>query len=99
MHVQTEVAAISFDYETAFRRNRGFVSSEEQQRLRRARVAVAGLGGTGGAQVQALARTGIGAFTLADPDTFELVNFNRQLGAFMHTLGRNKTDVASEFAR
>ncbi|GAB6068445.1 ThiF family adenylyltransferase [Methylothermus subterraneus] len=86
----------AFDYTTAFSRNLGFLSAEEQARLRKARAAIAGLGGTGGAQAQALARLGIGRFTLADPDTFELANFNRQAGAFMHTIGRNKAEVTAE---
>lgn len=90
---------MNFDYATAFSRNLGFLSQEEQERLRTARVAIAGLGGTGGAQAQALARMGIGAFTLADPDTFELANFNRQAGAFMHTLGRSKVEVTAEIVR
>lgn len=85
-----------FDYDIAFSRNQGFISPEEQARLRQARVAIAGLGGTGGAQVLALARLGIGRFHLADPDTFELVNFNRQSGATMANLDRKKTDVARE---
>jgi len=85
-----------FDYATAFARNIGFLSEAEQARLRGCRVAIAGLGGTGGAQVHALARMGIGAFNLADPDTFELVNFNRQLGATMETIGRPKADVCEE---
>lgn len=85
-----------FDYQTAFLRNRGFISESQQERLRNGRVAVAGLGGTGGAQVHALARLGIGRFTLADPDVFELVNFNRQSGATVPNLGRLKTDVARE---
>ena len=69
---------MEFDYDTAFERNIGILSKADQQRLRSSRVAIAGLGGTGSAQVHALARTGIGAFNLADPDTFELANFNRQ---------------------
>lgn len=88
-----------YDYATAFARNLGFLSEQEQDRLRRARVAIAGLGGTGGAQVHALARLGIGAFSLADPDTFELINFNRQMGATLPTLGRRKTEVAAETVR
>lgn len=88
-----------FDYSIAFRRNLGFLSQDEQERLRRARVAVAGLGGTGGAQVHALCRLGIGAFNLADPDVFELVNFNRQIGATMSTIGRAKTSVMRELVR
>jgi len=87
---------MKYDYFEAFSRNLGFVSREEQTQLKNARVAIAGLGGTGGGQVHALSRMGIGRFHLADPDTFELVNFNRQSGAAVHTLGRRKTDVAIE---
>lgn len=86
----------AYDYFTAFKRNLGFLDKTEQQKLRGARVAVIGLGGTGGAQVHALARLGIGAFTLADPDVYELINFNRQIGATMNTIGRAKTAVMAE---
>lgn len=87
---------MQYDYFEAFSRNLGFLSLEEQTRLKNARVAIAGLGGTGGAQVHALSRMGIGKFHLADPDTFELVNFNRQSGATVSNLARLKTDVARE---
>lgn len=87
---------MEYDYFEAFSRNLGFLSRDEQIRLRNARVAIAGLGGTGGAQVHALARMGIGRFHLADPDTFELVNFNRQSGATVPNIGRLKTEVARE---
>ena len=86
----------AFDYATAFSRNLGFLNAVEQDRLRHSRVAVAGLGGAGGVQAHVLARMGIGQFTLADPDTFELANFNRQIGATMNTVGRRKTEVAVE---
>jgi len=87
---------MQYDYFEAFNRNLGFLSLEEQTRLKNARVAIAGLGGTGGAQVHALSRMGIAKFHLADPDTFELANFNRQSGATVPNLGRLKTDVARE---
>lgn len=87
---------MEYDYFEAFSRNLGFLSHDEQTRLRNSRVAIAGLGGTGGAQVHALARMGIGRFHLADPDTFELVNFNRQSGATVPNIGRLKTEVARE---
>lgn len=86
----------AYDYFTAFKRNLGFLNKTEQQKLRDSRVAVVGLGGTGGAQVHALARLGIGAFNLADPDVFELINFNRQIGATMNAIGREKTAVMAE---
>jgi molybdopterin/thiamine biosynthesis adenylyltransferase len=85
-----------FDYFTAFRRNLGFLDRNEQTKISNSRVAIAGLGGTGGAQAHALARLGIGGFTLADLDIFEVVNFNRQLGATMDTVGKAKVDVVAD---
>jgi len=88
-----------FEYDEAFSRNIGILTTEEQQRLRESRVAIAGLGGAGGNYVVALARLGIGHLVVADPDQFELVNMNRQAGATMSTLGRSKADVMEEMAR
>lgn len=92
------IAAKRFDYDTAFSRNIGLVDQREQSRLGKARVALAGLGGVGGAHLQALARMGIQRFHLADPDTFEVVNINRQMGAQSATMGRNKAEVLAEMA-
>ena len=86
----------AFAYDTAFSRNIGLVSKDEQCRLRETCVAVPGLGGVGGAHIHALARMGIGSFRLADLDTFDVVNINRQFGATMETVGRSKTDVSAE---
>jgi molybdopterin/thiamine biosynthesis adenylyltransferase len=88
--------ASGFDYGEAFSRNIGLLSEAEQERVRRSRVAVAGLGGVGGAHVLALARIGFGGFSLADLDQFELANMNRQVGASMNTLGRSKVEVTAE---
>lgn len=85
-----------WSYDVAFSRNLGLVSAEEQQRLRSSRVAVAGLGGVGGIDLVALARLGIGNFTIADPDTFEVGNSNRQYGAMRSTQGRSKCEVMGE---
>ena len=87
-----------FSYEQAFERNLGWVTAAEQQALRAKRIAIAGLGGVGGAHLLALTRLGIGRFTLADFDSFELHNFNRQVGANVDTIGRPKLDVMAEMA-
>jgi molybdopterin/thiamine biosynthesis adenylyltransferase len=87
-----------FSYSEAFRRNIGWVTEAEQQVLRGKRIAVAGLGGVGGAHLLTLTRMGIGRFHLADFDKFELHNFNRQVGANMHSIGRAKVDVMAEMA-
>ncbi|MEJ2344262.1 MAG: ThiF family adenylyltransferase [Gammaproteobacteria bacterium] len=88
----------SFHYETAFARNIGWLSHEEQQLLRAKRVAIAGMGGVGGSHLVTLTRLGIGAFTLADFDVFELANFNRQAGASTATVGNPKVDVLAQMA-
>jgi len=88
----------TFDYDTAFSRHIGWVTESEQQRLKNARVAIGGLGGVGGVHLLTLARMGIGRFTIADFDVFDVVNFNRQVGATVSTLERPKIDVLSEMA-
>lgn len=64
------------------------------ERLRRARVAVFGLGGVGGYTVEALARAGIGTLDLIDNDTVSLSNINRQILATHATVGMAKTEAA-----
>ncbi len=69
---------------------------EGLSRLRRAHVAVFGLGGVGSYAVEALARSGVGRLTLVDNDRVSLSNLNRQLFALHSTLGMRKTDAARE---
>lgn len=88
-----------FDYHEAFSRNLGWLTENEQDRLRGKRVAIAGLGGVGGLHLLTLARLGIGAFNLADFDRFDLANANRQAGAMQSTLGLAKLDVMTAMAQ
>jgi hypothetical protein len=90
---------IAFEYDKAFSRNIGWVTEAEQAQLCRSRVAIGGLGGVGGVHLLTLARLGIGCFSIADFDTFDIVNFNRQVGATVSTLERPKIDVLCEMAR
>jgi sulfur-carrier protein adenylyltransferase/sulfurtransferase len=87
-----------FPYDLAFDRNLGFVTDFEQFALRAKRIAIAGMGGAGGAHLLTFARLGIGAFSIADFDRFEFVNFNRQVGATVPAIGREKTAVLEEMA-
>src|SRR3954454_9323587 len=91
--------AEAFLYDQAFSRNIGWVTPHEQQILRHKRIAIAGMGGVGGIYLLTLARLGVGAFNIADFDLFDLVNFNRQVGATVSTLGRKKTDVLVAMAK
>lgn len=89
----------TFDYSSAFSRNIGWVTEGEQEKLKQFRVAIGGLGGVGGVHLLTLARLGIGKFNIADFDVFDVVNFNRQVGATVSSLGRPKLDVLSEMLR
>jgi hypothetical protein len=89
----------TFNYSDAFLRNIGWVTQTEQERLRHARIAIGGMGGVGGSHLLTLARLGIGNFSIADFDVFDIVNFNRQVGATMSSLNRPKVDVLAEMVR
>tara|TARA_R110002049_G_scaffold285698_3_gene466866 strand:- start:9410 stop:10183 length:774 start_codon:yes stop_codon:yes gene_type:complete len=57
------------------------------------------MGGVGGVHLITLARLGIGNFNIADPDQFDVGNFNRQYGATIDNLGRGKAEVMQETVR
>ncbi|MBQ3816885.1 MAG: tRNA threonylcarbamoyladenosine dehydratase [Clostridia bacterium] len=77
-----------------FSRTQLIYGKEAMERLKRARVAVFGIGGVGGYAVEALARSGVGALDLIDDDKVCLTNINRQILATLSTVGKYKVDVA-----
>ena len=77
-------------------RTRLIFGEENIDKLKKARVAVFGIGGVGGYTVEALARSGIGALDLFDGDTVVVSNLNRQIIATRKTIGRSKVDAAKE---
>ncbi len=64
--------------------------------LKKARVAVFGIGGVGGYTVEALARSGVGSLDLIDDDKVCLTNINRQIIATRKTVGKYKVEVMKE---
>ena len=76
-----------------FARTELLLGPEGMERLRRARVAVFGLGGVGGWCAEALARSGVGAMEIVDDDDVALTNINRQVMALSSTVGQRKTQV------
>lgn len=85
-----------FDYYEFTNRNIGFVTLDEQAKLKSATVFVCGNGGMGGACVMGLVRAGVGNLILADLDGFEVSNMNRQLFAFMHTVDKHKSEATRD---
>lgn len=82
--------------ENQFQRTELLLGEEKMKALKDARVAVFGVGGVGGFTVEALARSGVGAFVLVDNDVVSLTNLNRQIIATHRTVGRDKVDVMKE---
>lgn len=79
-----------------FSRTQLLIGEEGINRLKRAKVAVFGIGGVGGYVCEALVRSGVGAFDLIDDDKVCLTNLNRQIIATRKTVGKYKVDVMKE---
>ena len=79
-----------------FERTARLIGTEGVECLQQAHVLLFGVGGVGGYVAEALARSGVGAFTLVDNDTVAESNLNRQIIATHDTIGREKTEVMKE---
>lgn len=79
-----------------FARTLQLLGPQAMDRLRRARVAVVGLGAVGSYATEALARAGIGELHLFDHDQVGVTNRNRQLFALVSTEGQPKVEVARQ---
>ena len=75
------------------------IGEEGVSRLSCAHVAVFGVGGVGGYVVEALARAGVGEFSLFDADTVSESNINRQIIALHSTVGMPKVQAAAARVR
>lgn len=85
-------------YRERCQRQIGIMDEAGLERLRKAGVAIAGLG-MGGSIFINLVRLGIGRFHVADPDNFERSNANRQREAKEDTIGRRKDESLIAEAR
>ena len=79
-----------------FSRTELLLGSKAIEILKNAHVAIFGIGGVGGYVVEALARSGVGHFTIIDNDKVSLSNCNRQIIATTKTVGLDKVDVMKE---
>ena len=77
-------------------RTAALIGEEALEKLKNAKVLIAGIGGVGGYIAEALARAGVGTIGVVDSDRVAESNINRQIIADYTTLGRLKTDVMEE---
>lgn len=80
--------------EESFERQIRMFGAAGQDRLRKARVGVIGLGGIGSLVAEQLARLGVGEMVLIDPDHIETSNLSRVVGAARADLTRPSLKVA-----
>ena len=79
-----------------FSRTAMLIGTKALEKLASSRVAIFGIGGVGSYVVEALARSGVGAFDIVDNDTVNITNINRQIIATHDTIGKLKVDVAKK---
>jgi tRNA threonylcarbamoyladenosine dehydratase len=96
MPVRQEETDPRFARGILFARMLGILTPKELDVLARKTVAVPGGGGVGFTHAESLARMGVGRMKIADFDTFDPINFGRQFGATIHTIGRSKVEVLLE---
>lgn len=82
--------------ENQFSRTELIIGKEKLEVLKKAKVAVFGIGGVGSYVVEGLARAGIGNFILVDKDEVSISNINRQIIATHNTVGKPKVEVAKK---
>lgn len=76
-----------------FTRNLGIMSEEDIIKLHETTISIAGCGCIGGFSAELLVRMGIGKVIIADPDTFDVSNINRQCAATHLTAGMLKVEA------
>lgn len=79
-----------------FSRNELAIGTEGLEKLKNTTVAILGVGGVGSFAAEACARSGIGRIILVDKDNVDITNVNRQLVAYLSTVGKSKSGVMKE---
>ncbi len=84
-------------YEETFESNFELLKNKKHQDIiRKTPIAVAGVGGVGSNELMVAIRNGFTKFTIADPDTIETKNAQRQAHSYTSTVGRKKVEVMAE---
>jgi len=79
-----------------FSRNELSVGKEGVDLIKNTTVAILGVGGVGSFAAEACARSGVGRIILVDKENVDITNINRQLVAYISTIGRSKSEVMKE---
>lgn len=75
-----------------FERTIKLIGEDKFNEINNKTVAVIGIGGVGGYAVEGLIRSGISSIIIADYDTIDISNFNRQIISNQNSIGKFKVD-------
>lgn len=75
------------------------IGIHNQKKLLQSTILVVGCGGLGAAALPYLAAAGIGKLIIADPDTIDQTNLQRQISYTEHDLGSLKVEKMAQFLR
>ncbi len=81
-----------------FSRMSRILGEQKMEKLNKSSVIVFGIGGVGGAVLEALVRGGVGTVAVVDKDTVDITNINRQIIANNDNIGEKKVVVAENRA-
>ena len=81
-----------------FSRSSRILGKERLEKLNNSSVIVFGVGGVGGAVLEALVRGGVGTVGVVDKDIIDITNLNRQIIATDANIGEKKVDAAQKRA-
>lgn len=83
-------------YQEFFKRNIGFITPNQQKKIKTLSIGIAGAGGDGGLLAERLVRFGIGKIVMAEPDKFDKSNINRQYACNIKSINKNKAEVIAK---
>ncbi len=81
-----------------FSRSGRILGEKRMEKLNKSSVIIFGIGGVGGAVLEALVRGGVGRVAVVDKDVVDLTNINRQIIATNDNIGEKKVDAAEKRA-
>lgn len=81
-----------------FSRSSRILGEECLEKLNSSSVIIFGVGGVGGAVLEALVRGGVGTVAVVDKDVIDITNLNRQIIATDENIGEKKVDAAQKRA-
>lgn len=94
--IYSDDARVETNFDDVYDRQVRAFGTEGQTLIKRAKIGLVGVGGTGSPVAEQLARLGVEDIVLVDPDTVSASNLSRLYGSSPSSVGRHKVDVVAD---